>query len=129
MSKFRFSLLSPCLLGLLAAGSITHSALAGEADVVGVKVSQTDSGVYRFDVTVRHGDEGWTHFADRWQVIGPGGALLGDRLLSHPHVNEQPFTRSLFNVEIPPNLSQVQVRARDLVHGYGGVEKTVVIPK
>ena len=68
-------------------------ALAGEADVVGVEVTKQGQGRFRFDVTVRHADEGWDHYADRWEVLGPDGAALGVRELAHPHVNEQPFTR------------------------------------
>lgn len=97
--------------------------------MIGVKVSKSGEGAYRFDVTVTHLDQGWKHFADRWQVLGPDGTLLGDRVLAHPHENEQPFTRSLYSVKIPPGVSQVRVRARDLVHGYGGREMTVAVPR
>jgi hypothetical protein len=51
----------------------------------------TGSGVYRFSVTVRHADEGWDHYADRWEVLTSDGTLLATRTLYHPHVNEQPF--------------------------------------
>jgi len=104
------------------------AAMAGEADVVGVEVSKQGEGRFRFDVTVRHADEGWDHYADRWEVLGPDGAALGVRELAHPHVNEQPFTRSLSGVEIPVGVSEVTVRARDSVHGYGGREMTVAVP-
>jgi len=104
------------------------SAFAGEADVVGVEVTKQGDGRFRFDVTVRHADEGWDHYADRWEVLGPDGAALGVRELAHPHVNEQPFTRSLSGVEIPVGVSEVTVRARDSVHGYGGREMTVAVP-
>jgi len=104
------------------------SALAGEADVVGVEVAKEGEARFRFDVTVRHADEGWDHYANRWEVRGPDGATLGVRELAHPHVNEQPFTRSLSGVEIPANVAEVSVRARDSVHGYGGAEMTVAVP-
>jgi hypothetical protein len=104
------------------------SAFAGEADVVGVEVTKQGEGRFRFDVTVRHADEGWDHYADRWEVRGPDGAALGVRELAHPHVNEQSFTRSLSGVEIPANVAEVSVRARDSVHGYGGAEMTVAVP-
>ena len=104
------------------------AALAGEADVVDVEVTKQGEGQFRFDVTVRHDDEGWDHYADRWEVRGPDGAVLGVRELAHPHVNEQPFTRSLSGVEIPADVAEVRVRARDSVHGYGGAEKTVAVP-
>ena len=73
---------------------------------------------YIFVVTLEHNDEGWSHFADRWEVWTPDGkTLLGTRSLAHPHVDEQPFTRSLSGVEIPDGIKQVLVKAHDLVHG------------
>ncbi|MDF1524970.1 MAG: hypothetical protein RRA15_07045 [bacterium] len=93
---------------------------AGEADVVGVKASSGKDGTWSFSVTVRHDDEGWDHYADRWEVLGPDGEVLGTRVLMHPHVGEQPFTRSLRGVKIPKGVSKVVVRARDSVHEHGG---------
>ncbi len=101
------------------------SALAGEADVLGVKARQSADGAYRFSVTVRHADEGWEHYADRWEVLTPDGTILGTRVLLHPHVGEQPFTRGLAGVAVPAGLSRVVVRAHDSVHRLGGAEVTV----
>jgi len=53
-------------------------------------------------------------------VLDPDGAVLGTRVLRHPHVKEQPFTRRLGGVRIPASVTRVQVRARDSVHGFGG---------
>ena len=103
-------------------------AYAGEADVLAVDVTKAAPGVYRFDVTVRHADTGWDHYADRWDVVGPDGAVLGTRVLLHPHVGEQPFTRGLPRVEVPGGLRSVRVRAHDNVHGYGGAEITADLP-
>ena len=99
--------------------------LAGEADIVGVKASPGKDGTWSFSVTVKHDDEGWDHYADRWEVLDPDGKILGTRVLYHPHVGEQPFTRSLSGVEIPEGVKEVVVRARDSVHGYGGKEAVV----
>lgn len=115
------------VLVLLASAGI--SALAGEADVLGVDVTCTENRVCRFDVTVKHADEGWKHYANRWEVLSPGGDTLATRVLAHPHDNEQPFTRSLTKVSIPGDLSEVIVRAHDLVHEYGGKELVVPIPE
>ncbi len=101
---------------------------AGEADVVKVEVAQTGEGVYRFDVTVAHADAGWDHYADKWDVVGADGAVLGTRILHHPHVNEQPFTRSLSGVRIPEGVDRVGIRAHDSVHEYGGREMKVDLP-
>ncbi|MEM7643100.1 MAG: hypothetical protein AAF366_11285, partial [Pseudomonadota bacterium] len=59
------------------------------------------------------------HYADGWEVLGPDGARLGYRELLHPHVTEQPFTRSLSGVEIPEGVERVTVRAHDNVDGWG----------
>ena len=101
---------------------------AGEADVVGLKASSGKDGTWSFSVTVRHDDEGWDHYADRWEVLGPDERVLGTRVLMHPHVGEQPFTRSLGGIEVPNDVSKVLVRARDSVHGYGGEEMLVELP-
>ena len=101
---------------------------AGEADVVGVTVDQAANGTYRFDVSVTHADEGWDHYADAWAVVAPDGAVLGERVLAHPHVGEQPFTRSLSGVQIPDGIQKVTLRAHDKVHGLGGAEITVTLP-
>lgn len=73
---------------------------------------------WRFDVTIRHPDTGWDHYADGWRVLDMAGTELGMRVLHHPHENEQPFTRSLSGVAIPENADQVQVQARDNVDGW-----------
>jgi len=101
------------------------STWAGEADVVAVKVTPEPAGTWRFDVTVRHADEGWSHYADRWEVVAPDGRVLATRVLLHPHETEQPFTRSLSGVAVPAAVHRVTVRAHDKVHGYGGREASV----
>ena len=98
---------------------------AGEADVIEVNARPTGEGLYSFNVTVRHADEGWNHYADKWDVVSPDGSVLGTRTLYHPHVDEQPFNRGLSGVKIPEGIARVTVRAHDSVHGYGG--KTVTV--
>ena len=93
------------------------------AQVTYVRATEVSAGVWRFDVTVRHNDQGWDHYADAWQVIDPrGGEVLGERILAHPHDNEQPFTRSQSGIAIPAGLNRVLVRAKCSVHGFGGRE-------
>ena len=62
-------------------------------------------------------------------MVAPDGTVLGTRVLVHPHETEQPFIRSLGGVEIPQGVSEVTLRAHDRVHGYGGKEVTVKLPK
>jgi len=101
------------------------AAHGGEVDVVRVEMTRTAPGVYSFRVTLRHDDTGRDHYADRWEVQGAQGAVLVTRVLAHPHVDEQPFTRGLSGVAIAQGLSQVTIAAHDSVHGHGGIEMTV----
>jgi pyruvate-formate lyase-activating enzyme len=108
---------------------ITTAAYAGEADVIKVDVKRTGDDTYFFKVTVRHEDEGWDHYANKWDVVAPDGTILGTRTLYHPHVDEQPFTRSLSDVKISESITEVTIRAHDSVHEYGGKTMSVAIPR
>ncbi len=101
---------------------------AGVADVLSASADCASS-VCTFTVTVRHDDEGWNHYADSWEVIAPDGRVLATRVLRHPHVGEQPFTRELRGVEVPSNVTSVRIRAHDSVHGFGGREVLVQVGK
>ncbi|QFT74757.1 hypothetical protein [Ruegeria sp. THAF33] len=92
-------------------------ALADPPTVEQVRASATGD-TWRFDVTIRHPDTGWDHYADGWRVLDMDGNELGMRVLHHPHETEQPFTRSLGGVVIPENVSQVQIQARCNVDGW-----------
>lgn len=94
------------------------SAAAGEARILDVTSQPTGKGVYRFSVTLAHADSGWDHYADRWEILTDDGTVLATRVLHHPHVHEQPFTRSLDNVRLPTAANRVLIRAHDSVHGY-----------
>jgi hypothetical protein len=115
----------PAAAALALAASV---AAAGEADVVAARAERQPDGRYRFVVTVRHTDTGWSQYADGWQVLAPDGSVLATRVLRHPHLNEQPFTRGLSDVEIPEDLRRVVIRARDARHGAGGTEVQVDLP-
>jgi len=103
-------------------------AYAGEADVVNVQVKRIQGNIHHFEVTVLHKDTGWDHYANKWDFIRPDGSLLRTRVLLHPHINEQPFTRSLSGVSIPATIKKVTIRAHDLIHGYGGKVLTIELP-
>jgi len=104
------------LITLIA--TLTASAsLASDVEIVNVTAVQSGS-AWRFDVTLRHADSGWEHYADGWEVLAPDSSSLGMRVLAHPHVNEQPFTRSLGGVMIPEGVTHVIIRARDNVDGW-----------
>lgn len=82
-----------------------------------------------FSVNLEHADEGWNHYADQWDVLTLDNQLLASRVLHHPHVNEQPFTRSLSGVVLPEGLKQVKIRARDSKHGYSKNEVVIDLPE
>ena len=107
------------LLLSLAIAVAAGGAGAGEADVVEASARES-GGNWTFSATVRHADTGWEHYADAWRVVAPDGAVLGTRTLHHPHVSEQPFTRSLSGVRVPDGVGTVRIEARDSVHGWGG---------
>jgi len=112
------------LAAFLAAGPLQ----AGSPSVLDAQVTANPGGTYSFQVTVAHKDEGWSHYADAWDVLDENGKLLATRTLYHPHVNEQPFTRSLARVIIPIGISKVTLRARDSVHGFGERVVTLTLP-
>jgi hypothetical protein len=102
------------------------------ADVTYVRAAQADDASWTFQVTVEHPDTGWEDYADGWDVVLPDGTAIKPdpdspftRLLLHPHETEQPFTRSQGGIVIPDGVTQVTVRAHDLVDGFGGQEVMV----
>ena len=102
---------------------------AANADVTYVRAVESGEGTWTFHVTVEHPDTGWEDYADGWDVVTPEGEVLKPdpesaftRTLLHPHVDEQPFTRSQSGIVIPEGVTRVRVRAHDIVDGFGGQE-------
>ncbi len=126
MAALRRSLSLGAIFFCVALGS---AAEAGEADVLSVQIECDYMSVCEFAVRVQHADEGWDHYADRWEVLTEDGRVLATRVLRHPHVREQPFERRLSAVELPAELERVRVRAHDSVHDFGGAELSVDIPR
>ena len=102
---------------------------AGEADVLAAEAQRTGANTWRFTVTVKHADTGWEHYANRFDIVSPDGEVLGVRTLYHPHVDEQPFTRSLSGVAVPAGATLVRIRARDSKHGFSAAEFVVDLPR
>lgn len=116
------------VLAVILTAVMAMPAAAGDVEIVGAKAKSTGGGTYSFTVTLKHGDEGWEHYADGWDVLGPGDAVLGKRVLHHPHVDEQPFTRGLPGVAVPAGVKTVRIRAHDKVHGNADKTFEVTLP-
>ena len=92
-------------------------AKANEVEVVKTEFSRQGDSWY-VSTTLRHNDTGWDHYADQWRVVNSDGKVLGERILFHPHEDEQPFTRSQSGIRIPTDTHVVFVEAHDKVHGW-----------
>ena len=113
---------------IITSFQLSTTAIAGQASIKNARITPLGEQKYRFDVTLKHQDSGWDHYADRWEILSPNGVLLATRTLYHPHVNEQPFTRSL-TVTLPSGTSSVVIQAHDSVHGYAKQTLKVYVPK
>jgi hypothetical protein len=111
---------------ILVLSSFTSS-IAGEADVLEVRIAPNNDNGLQVSATIQHADEGWQHYADKWEIVDMEGNLLDTRVLLHPH-SPEPFTRSLSHAKIPSHVKKIRVRAHDSVHGYGGKEIIVDVP-
>ena len=87
-------------------------ASADPAAINSVRVSK-EGGLYKF------GDTGWDHFSDAWRILDTDGNQLAIRELIHPHVEEQPLTRSLSGVELPAGTTEVRIQVRETQSGWG----------
>lgn len=97
---------------------MTAGAAFAQPPVIDAVKADKNGASWSFAVTISHPEPGWEHYADGWEVLDMNGQSLGLRVLVHPHVNEQPFTRSLSGVIIPEGTTQVQIRASDNVDGW-----------
>lgn len=112
-----------CMVFLLG----SYQVLAGDANVLGVKIDPLGERQYRITVTLSHADTGWDHYANAWLVLDENGKMIGERVLHHPHVNEQPFTRSL-TLTIPEPVRLITIKGRDSVHGTAGKMMVIELP-
>jgi hypothetical protein len=101
-------------------------AQADPAQIVAA-TAQASGDRWQFDVTLAHGDTGWDDYADGWRVELADGTILGTRILVHPHVDEQPFTRSLRDVAIPGTTDIVHIRAATNVTGWADTTQALTL--
>ena len=116
------------LVGVLAQGML-NTAVAGDVSILMADFRSVGSNHWAVNVTLQHSDEGWDHYADNWRVVDEQGNGLGDRVLFHPHVDEQPFTRGINSVQIPAGVTNVYIEAHDKVHGWSAKRLQVDLEK
>lgn len=112
---------------ILGAVLMAGPAFAHDAVIDGATAKSSGSG-WSFSVTLTHAETGWDDYADGWRVETEGGEVLGTRVLAHPHVNEQPFTRSLSGVVVPDGVTTVWIRAKTLADGWGEARFQLDLP-
>jgi len=100
-----------------AAACVAFPVFASEPMITDVSVKKVGM-VWNVHVTIEHADTGWEHYADGWDIYDAAGNLLGSRKLMHPHVDEQPFTRSLSGVVLPDGTREIFVKARCSLDGW-----------
>lgn len=115
------------LLGACSAANEPALDTEGCADVIDATLTAGEQG-WTVSATVSSADTGWDKYADAWQVRGPDDEVLGERVLTHPHENEQPFTRSLSGVIIPEGIDTISIAARDSVVGFCGEVLSLEVP-
>ena len=115
-----------CLTLALLALTAPAAAIADPATITAIKASPSVD-AWRFSVTVAHSDTGWDDYADGWEVRLPDGTVLGERVLAHPHVNEQPFTRSA-TISVPAGVKEVELFVSESVGGYGAQAYPFLLP-
>lgn len=103
--------------------SVAEATVDGSAqdfpDVIAVDATKNGDD-WTFAVTISSPYDSPEQYADAWRVVGPDGTVYGERLLTHDHASEQPFTRSQTGITIPDDVRSVTVEARDSENGWGG---------
>ena len=115
MNKLNKTIVLPASLLVLA---VLNTANADDVKILASEFHSSGGNRWSVNVTLEHGDTGWEHYADNWRVVDAEGNIIGDRVLYHPHVDEQPFTRGLGSVKVPEGITTVYIEAHDKVHGW-----------
>jgi hypothetical protein len=103
---------------LAAALALAGTAAAADPARIVAAEARAEARGWTVSVTLRHGDTGWDDYADGWRILDGDGRVIGTRELLHPHVTEQPFTRSL-RVEALPD-GALFVESSTSVTGWSG---------
>lgn len=91
---------------------------ANQVEILSAEFIHKQQDNWTVKVSLKHNDTGWQHYANSWRIVDrKTSTVLGERILHHPHVNEQPFTRQL-DVTIPETSTHVYIQAHDTQHGW-----------
>ena len=120
--------MKPVAMATFSLMTLASALFADAPEIVSATATERGAG-WSFSVTIRHGDTGWDHYADGWRILDASGHELGQRTLFHPHENEQPFTRSLDGVRIPPDTRHVFIQAKDNKEGWADPLFKVALPQ
>lgn len=99
----------------ISLGSV--QAIANDVEIIGADFQKSGNDTWVVNVGLLHEDSGWDHYADIWRLVDAEGNILGERVLLHPHEDEQPFIRSE-EIRIPEDIEILYVEAHDIVHGW-----------
>lgn len=96
-------------------------------DVIAAELESTD-GMWRLHATLSSPYDTPERYADAFRALTEDGRVLGVRELAHDHANEQPFTRSLTDLQIPDGVERITVQGRDQRYGWGGATVELDVP-
>ncbi|NNF56052.1 MAG: hypothetical protein HKN03_16620 [Acidimicrobiales bacterium] len=106
------------------APTMAQASASGETelfpDVIGASATQAADGTWTISATISSPYDSPDRYADAWRVVGPDGTVFGERILTHDHASEQPFTRSQNGITIPSHITVVTIEGRDQQSGWGG---------
>jgi len=103
---------------------------ASHPNVITATATRAGDGSFTVAATISSPYDAAERYADAFRVLrADTGDVLGVRELTHPHADEQPFTRSLPGLAIPDDVDALIVEGRDLVNGWGGATATVALDR
>lgn len=119
---------APALLLALALSFAAPSAAGSDPATIVAAEARATGADWTVSVTLRHGDTGRADYADGWRIVTEEGAVLATRALAHPHVSEQPFTRSLSGLDLPTG-TPLFIESSTNVTGWSGARHPLALPQ
>ncbi len=108
--------------GLLLSAVFLIPLLAQKADVIEAKVKKSFGGKYVAYVKIDHKDEGYEHFADRWEIFDQNGKRLTIRIIFSPTTEKETIESYLYGFAVPEGTKKLIFKAHCNKDGWGGKE-------